>query len=168
MNAGFRQALCGCAIAASAWLIVSLAWPQAASTDDRQPPAAKKGDASKKKADLRTFMRGKLHAADQVLEGLVTEDFALISKGAGELKQIGDAAKWRVSNDAMYRQHSTEFQRKVSQLDKSAKDKQLDGAALAYIDLTMSCVDCHKWVKATLIADLKSMPLNRPALARKP
>jgi hypothetical protein len=30
---------------------------------------------------------------------------------------------------------------------KMAKDKNLDGAALAYVQLTMSCVNCHKYVR---------------------
>lgn len=102
---------------------------------------------------LRRFMQRKLGATNLVLEGLVTENYELISKGAAELQDISSAEKWRISNDVMYRQQSAEFQRKVGQLKKMAEAKNLDGAALAYFDSTMSCVECHKWVRAVLVAD---------------
>ena len=143
-------------MAALGVLVAWLVWPQTAFTGDRKPPAANNGQPKEKKTELQIFMRGKLQSANQVLEGLVTEDFSLISKGAGELKKISDAAKWRVSNDAMYRQHSAEYQRKVAQLEQAAADKKLDAAALAYTNVTMSCIECHRWVRATLIADSTS------------
>jgi hypothetical protein len=43
--------------------------------------------------------------------------------------------------------HSNEFRRIADDLVKSAKDKNLDGAALNYIELTMTCAKCHKYVR---------------------
>lgn len=102
---------------------------------------------------LRKFMRAKLDAASQVLEGLTTEDFKLISAGAKQLREMSAAEEWRVSNDAMYRQHSAEFQRIAGQLEKSAEAKDLNGAALTWIEATMSCIECHKHVRIILIAE---------------
>jgi hypothetical protein len=32
-------------------------------------------------------------------------------------------------------------------MDRKAKDKNIDGATLAYLRLTMNCVNCHKYVR---------------------
>ncbi len=98
-------------------------------------------------------MREKLAASNEVLEGLAIEDFNLILQGANKLAKISDAEEWQVSTDSMYRQHSNEFGRAVKQLQTAAKDRKLDAAALAWLDATMDCIECHRWVRATLIAN---------------
>lgn len=114
---------------------------------------ARKKDKKGKKPLLAKFMRAKLSASNQVLEGLCTEDFELIEKGAKSLHTMSKAEQWRVSNDAMYRQYSLEYRRGVEQLENAAKAKKLDSAALAWTKTTLNCIECHRWVKANLIAD---------------
>ncbi len=158
-----RSLLAGIIILSYGLLCVNLAVAAESKEKADQPktqasqPKAKK---SEEKTPLQKFMRAKLGGADDVLEGLVTEDFRLIKKGATELKRIGTAAKWRISNDVMYRQHSNVFQRAVGTLDDMVSDKNLDGAALAYIDLTMNCIDCHRWAKGILITKSGFGPRN--------
>jgi hypothetical protein len=74
-------------------------------------------------------MRKKLGASNRILEGLVTEDFELIQKGADELVTISSAEKWRIINDAMYNQHSNQFIRVAKNLQVAAKEKNLDSCA---------------------------------------
>ncbi len=114
-------------------------------------PAPKK----KKNEELSDFMRQKLDASGWVLEGLLTENFQLLEKGAKRMNEMSRAEKWRVSNDMMYRHHSEDFQARVEKLMKTAKDESSDAAALAYFDMTMSCIECHKWVRRVLVADAK-------------
>ena len=105
-------------------------------------------------------MYAKLQASQLILEGLVTENFVMIADGAGKLEQLSQAEEWRISNDAMYRQHSAQFQRIVKQLSKSAKEKNLDRAALTWLEATMSCIECHRFVRAVLIAEEKPAALD--------
>lgn len=114
-------------------------------------PAPKK----KKNEELSDFMRQKLDSSAFVLEGLLTENYQLIEKGAKRMNEMSRLEKWRVSNDIMYRHHSEDFQSRVEKLIKTAKEENSDAAALAYFDMTMSCVECHKWVRRVLIADAK-------------
>lgn len=107
---------------------------------------------------LKQFMRAKLDASNRILEGLATEDFALIARGSKQLAQMSAAEQWRVSNDALYRQHSAEFRRIVERLEKQAEEKKLEGAALTWIETTMSCIECHKYVRAQLIAGNGARP----------
>lgn len=120
------------------------------------PTAAQdKPAARQKEPALTRFMRAKLEASSSVLEGLTTEDFDLIQKGAKQLQAMSAAEEWRVSNDAIYRQHSAEFQRIAEQLEAKAKEKQLDGAALAWMEATMNCIECHRWARTQMIAEAR-------------
>lgn len=119
----------------------------------KKAPARQRADGEEReKSLLAQFMRAKLTASSDVLEGLVTEDFELIGKGAKNLKKLSSAEKWRVSNDAMFRQHSAEFRSSVDSLEKAAEKKQIDAAALAWTNTTLNCIECHRWVRAMLIA----------------
>jgi len=45
--------------------------------------------------------------------------------------------------------YSNEFRRNAASLVQKAKEKNLDGAALAYVDMTLTCVKCHKHMRET-------------------
>jgi hypothetical protein len=96
---------------------------------------------------LRGYMRQKLEQAKDVLEGLAVEDFALIAKSAKAMRELSEDARWRVSPNANYLRFSAEFRDLADELGAKAKEKNLDGATLAYVKLTMSCVKCHKLVR---------------------
>lgn len=96
------------------------------------------------------FMRQKLEFSKGVVEGLALEDYALIAKSAKALKRLSEAAEWEVPtipNIQEYVPQTTEFQRLADELEQKAKDRSIDGATLAYFQLTMSCVKCHKHVR---------------------
>jgi hypothetical protein len=101
---------------------------------------------------LQKFMRGKLALSQGILEGLVVEDFERIEKNSAGLMLMSAAAQWQVSNDPIYKQHSNEFQRTVKQLQKAAKEKNLDGASLGFVQLTMNCIECHRFTRTVLLA----------------
>ena len=87
------------------------------------------------------------------MEGLLIEDSKMIMKAAEKLKKMSDAEEWRVSNDMMYRNHSEDFRRAVDKLIVAAKGTSIDRAALASFDVTLSCIDCHRYVRSVLIAE---------------
>jgi cytochrome c556 len=92
-------------------------------------------------------MRRKLAHSEQVLAGLVTEDYQLIAQHAQHLSLLSQQTTWQVLQTPEYLDHSTEFRRAADRLTEAARKKNLDGAALAYVDVTMSCVNCHKYVR---------------------
>jgi len=103
------------------------------------------------KQQLQIFMRKKLTASNAILEGLCTDDLALVAQGARELNQMSNAEKWRVRNDVLYKQFSGEFQKATGDLVKAAEEKNEDRALLKWMDATMSCVECHRFVRSLLI-----------------
>ena len=119
-----------------------------------QDKAASPKVESKKKApeapqnlELTNFMRKKLEASAEILEGLTTEDSKLIVKGARAMVEMSNAEKWKVRNDVMYRQFSGDFQRSAQSLLEAAEKENYDAAALKWIDTTMKCLECHKFVR---------------------
>lgn len=111
--------------------------------------------------DLHDFMRVKLGWMDLILEGLLVDDFKKIERGATKLRGLSNVEKWRVSNDIMYRNHSEDFQQRLDKLIAVAKEgESLDRAALAWMDTTMSCIECHRWVRTVLIADAPALDVG--------
>ena len=100
----------------------------------------------------KEFMRDKLELSQQVLEGLATEDYGLIVSKGTRLSAMTKDADWRLFENSAYDQQSLTFRRHVDALVKSAKNKNLDAATLAYVRMTMSCVDCHKLIRGKLVA----------------
>jgi len=136
--------------------VVMLGLVTGADEKGRVTPSAEPETPESQSADkhLSHFMRLKLEASGQVLEGLAVEDFDLIKKGAKKLNEMSTAEQWRVTNDAMYRNFSGDFQRVTKDLVKSADDENLDRAALKWMAATMSCIECHRYVRGIMIASI--------------
>ena len=98
------------------------------------------------------FMRAKLEHAEKLLEGLTTEDYDLLVKESQALVLLSQSADWQVLQTADYAAESSEFRRAADGLKKAAKEKNLDAAALRYVDLTLKCVHCHKYVRSVRLA----------------
>ncbi|NIL96262.1 MAG: hypothetical protein GTO76_02720 [Planctomycetales bacterium] len=97
--------------------------------------------------ELRAFMRAKLDHSQKVLEGLCVEDFDRIAKNAQQLALLSQESNWRVLQTEDYVQYSLEFRRAAHAMVTAAEKKNLDAATLAYVDMTMKCVKCHKYVR---------------------
>ncbi len=93
------------------------------------------------------LMQLKLKHAQNVLEGLALKDFAKINKGAEELLLISNEVEWRVLKTPDYENYSNAFRRGARALMKNAKEENLDACALSYVEVTLSCVQCHKHVR---------------------
>jgi hypothetical protein len=96
------------------------------------------------------FMRMKLEHSKKILEGLTLENYGTIAKSAKALKRLSEAAEWEaptIPKVPDYLVYTTEFQRITDDLSEKAEAKNIDGATLAYLRLTMNCVNCHKYVR---------------------
>jgi cytochrome c556 len=89
-------------------------------------------------------MRVKLERAQAVLGALAKEDFKTLADSADSLVKISKATEFlRAYKTEEYEFQTRVFQKSAETLAAKARDKNLDGAALAYIDMTQSCVACH-------------------------
>lgn len=105
--------------------------------------------------DIHTFMRLKLAHSQQVLEGIVLEDFEMITKHASAMSVLLEDEKWMVFQTPEYRTHSNIFNEVCRDLKKAAERRNIDAATLAYMEMTMSCVKCHKYTRGIRMASLR-------------
>ena len=96
---------------------------------------------------LKAFMRQKLAAMQQVLQGIVTEDYDRIQKNAARMQKMGTAAQWNVVQGPIYGDYRASFRRSAELLSKAAKNKSADAAMLVYMQATLNCIECHRYVR---------------------
>lgn len=97
--------------------------------------------------DVAVFMRAKLDHSSEVLEGLSLADFEKIRRGGQLLALASQASSWQVLQSEEYARQSVAFRRACERLERAAAEKNLDAAALAWMDVTMKCVQCHRYVR---------------------
>lgn len=110
---------------------------------------------SRKSRAAKEFMRDKLELAQRILEGVTMEDWDLIIAKGTKLGAMTQEADWRLFDNPDYDQQSKLFKQQTDALVQAAKKKDVDRATLAYVRLTMSCVDCHKIVRGKLVAAVR-------------
>jgi hypothetical protein len=103
---------------------------------------------------LQDFMRVKLNHSQKVLEGLVREDFDMIAKNSQQMSLLTLAETWQVMQTPQYVEFSRKFRNAADTLTEMAKKKNLEGATMAYSQVTLRCVDCHKYVRDVRMAGI--------------
>jgi cytochrome c556 len=98
---------------------------------------------------LSAFMKAKLEHSEKTLEGLAKEDYDLIVKHSQAISLLCEDELWAVLKTPEYHERSKEFQRSVNAITEAARKKNLEAATLAYVDATLKCVSCHKYVRKT-------------------
>jgi cytochrome c556 len=89
-------------------------------------------------------MQVKLKRAQSLLEALTKEDFKALEENASSLARISKATAFlRAYKTEEYEFQARVFQHSADDLAVKAREKNLDGATLAYINMTNSCVACH-------------------------
>jgi hypothetical protein len=108
--------------------------------------------APPKADDAAALMQKKLIHAQKLLEGIAVANLDKIGEHVGDLSAISKQAEFKVLKTPQYDLHANEFRRALDDIQKGVKQKNLDAATLGYLDLTMSCVRCHKHVREVRVA----------------
>ncbi|WP_169977002.1 hypothetical protein [Tautonia rosea] len=106
--------------------------------------------------DRSVLMRRKLDHAQRILGGLAERKFGPVARSARSLQEISEVAAFYNLPTEDYRRFSNEFRRLTKTLAERAEAEDLDGALLANVQLTMNCVECHKYVR------IQTKPLDPP------
>lgn len=117
-------------------------------------------DLEKKPLDMASLMRKKLAASQKLLGGLALNDFVLIKNNAEALNDLSQQAAFKAIKTPRYEAYSDEFQRITRKMAQQAKEKNIDGAALSYVEMTLICVKCHEHVREQKVG--QSRPLHLP------
>ncbi len=101
------------------------------------------------------WMKKKLQYSEEILAGLASEDFEQIRSAAKAMNALSQVEKWTHLARPDYRTLLSIFRDANETLIIEAEDEDLDGATLAYMQLTLSCVNCHKIVRHPTAAKAK-------------
>lgn len=111
-------------------------------------PALEPRQEKKSKDDEQSLiMKKKLVQAQKLLETLALQDFDKMKTAADELAFLRMQAGWMIRKTVDYEIHSNDFQRQIDAIRRAAIAKNVDAAALAYVEMTLTCVKCHKHVR---------------------
>lgn len=137
------------------WIALGVPWILFATSAYAQLPAT---------AEHQAIMERKLFSAQQVLDGIAREDFAVIKKHAQTLNLLSQEAGWNVLLTPEYMRLSDSFRCNTTQLEKAADEKNVDAVGLAFVKLSISCIDCHRHARSELARIGKRLPRAKPSL----
>jgi len=118
--------------------------PQAGA--DKAGPSAK-SKVAKEDDKTSVWMRMKTENSRRVLHGLAMGDFDEIAANSKAMAFTGFFERWLRADTPEYKRQMMLFEMANQELGRQAKAKNLEGATLAFHQLTTSCVQCHKIVR---------------------
>ncbi len=108
--------------------------------------------APPKADDVATLMQKKLAHAQKVLEGIAVADLDKVGEHVKAMSALSKQAEFGVLKTPQYELCANEFRRALGDMERGARQKNLDAVTLGYVDMTMSCVRCHKHVREVRVA----------------
>lgn len=117
-------------------------WASASQEDNSQKPQTAE---DKEKASL--WMTQKLDYSQKVLKGLTEGNFDDVLTHARAMNMLGYLEGWSRADIPGYREQARAFATADRALIRAARQKNLDGATLAYTQLTISCIQCHELIR---------------------
>ncbi|MEQ8211525.1 MAG: hypothetical protein RH917_16995 [Lacipirellulaceae bacterium] len=116
----------------------------------KNPPAAKKIDDPVK---FNIWMDVKLKQSQEVLAGLAEGDFQAIQESTKQLKTLSKIEGFVRRGFPGYTTQLQSFEFAVEEIENQAKKENIEGVALGFQQLTLSCVNCHKQLRQPLAAE---------------
>jgi len=101
---------------------------------------------------LKRVMREKLEQSQLILAAVVTSDWGALERHSRELERLTSEPAWAVLRTPEYVRQSAAFLRATQDLIEAARAHDLEAAPLAYVSLTLSCVQCHRYVAKARLA----------------
>ena len=93
------------------------------------------------------WMKKKMEYSQNILAGLAKADFAAIEKNASSMNSLSQIENWARASTPEYKNQLATFRSANKSLIRMAQDDDVDGATLAFMQLTQSCVQCHKLIR---------------------
>ena len=98
-------------------------------------------------------MRKKLEVSQKILEAVVTSRWSDLEARTRDLEDLTNDPAWRVLTAPEYATHSNAFRQSVRALHDAAAKRDLEATPKAYIAVTLSCVECHRYLARSRIAE---------------
>jgi hypothetical protein len=99
----------------------------------------------------QALMRDKLKHMNQILDGLTMENFEQTAESALTLAMISRATSWHIAEPtAKYQRLSKNFQEQARDLERHAREKNIEAATLDLVRMNISCTHCHQHMREHL------------------
>ena len=122
-----------------------------AAAEDKKPPAKKVEGKDPKTPEEKIddknpsiWMKKKLDYSQNILAGITAEDFDKIADNARAMKGLGKFEAFVRSRNAAYTRQLQAFEDINDEIIRQADNDNVEGVALAFTQLTVNCVNCHK------------------------
>ena len=139
-----RNAIVGlvaAAILAGGWMM----WDRGQANE---PMLVQKKDAPKPdKKKVKELMTLKLEHHQKLLAALVMNDLPNAAKHAADLQKVRQDVAWMIVKTPQYEIWSKEFTSSADKVIKAATEKNPDAAKLGYLEMSLSCFNCHTYVR---------------------
>lgn len=96
---------------------------------------------------LTPLMQMKLTRSKAILEGLALEDLEAVAKNARALGLLSLESGWNVIQTEQYERQSSDFRRAAETIAEAASEKDVGRATLGYVELTVRCIECHRYMR---------------------
>jgi hypothetical protein len=101
---------------------------------------------------LDRVMHKKLATSQRMLAAVVTSDWGSLETESRDLEALTNDPAWMVLKKPEYARHSDSFKTAVRTLHDAAAKRDLEATPQAYVAVTMSCVECHRYLARNRIA----------------
>ncbi len=102
---------------------------------------------------LARVMRSKLDHSEHILEAVVTSNWKALDEHSRALQALTKDPAWSVLlMTPEYTHYTKAFIEALDGLIDAARTRDLDKTPAAYTSLTLSCVNCHRYVARARIA----------------
>ena len=95
----------------------------------------------------QSLMRQKLERSQKLLEALAIADFERITTSAEDLQRISLEARWIMPHSPEYAEYGDDFRHALTRVVQASENQNIDGAALSFVQVILTCVQCHKVVR---------------------
>jgi len=123
-----------------------------AAAEDKKPPT-KKPDEKIDDKNPSIWMKKKLDYSQNILAGITAEDFDKIADNARAMKGLGKFEAFVRSRNAAYTRQLQSFEDINDEIIRQADNDNVEGVALAFTQLTVNCVNCHKILRQHVKSD---------------
>ena len=101
---------------------------------------------------LKRLMQLKLEHSQAILAAVVTSNWSELERHSLAMERLTNEPAWAVLKTPEYGRFSQTFVQAVRELVDAATRRDLEAAPLGYVALTLSCVQCHRYVARARIA----------------
>ena len=105
-------------------------------------------DKSKKLTSNQMLMRDKLVQMNRILEGITLDKFEQVQESAETVGMISQATSWHIIDPTpQYKRISKNFQEQAADLERHAKERNVEAATLDLVRMNITCTQCHQHMR---------------------